>query len=146
MEGSPCSSGRRPVFPAASIRRCGRFARSVARRCSFRAGTVRIFGRDITQELEVATFERPHRLRLFAEHPDLHYELDYLIDAIFGGGSRIMLIFRSRPETSVGRALSPFMTPFMGITLRDELERDLVDLASAVGAFRAKEHGHVSPR
>src|SRR6267142_4578973 len=98
-----------------------------------------LFGRDITQELEVATFERPHRLRLFAEHPDLHYELDYLIDAIFGGGSRIMLIFRSRPETSVGRALSPFMTPFMGITLRDELERDLVDLASAVGAFRAKE-------
>ena len=72
--------------------------------------------------------------QIFAEHPDLHYELDYLIDAVYGGGSRIMLIFRGRPETSVGRALHPFMTPLMGITLRDELERDLTDLASAVTA------------
>jgi ribosome-associated toxin RatA of RatAB toxin-antitoxin module len=36
-----------------------------------------MFGRDITQETEVATIERPHRLRLFVEHPDLHYELDH---------------------------------------------------------------------
>ena len=33
-----------------------------------------------------------------------------------------------------GRAVHPFMTPFMEITLRDELERDLSDLASAVTA------------
>jgi hypothetical protein len=104
-----------------------------------RAGTrlreIRImFGRAITQDMQVATFDRPHRFRLLAEHPDLHYELDYLIDAVYGGGSRIILIFRSRPETSVGRALHPFMTPLMGITLRDELERDLSDLASAVTA------------
>jgi hypothetical protein len=93
-----------------------------------------MLGRDITQDMQVATLERPHRLRLFAEHPDLHYELDYLIDAVYGGGCRMMLIFRSRPETSVGRALHPFMTPLMGIALRDELERDLSDLASAVTA------------
>jgi hypothetical protein len=93
-----------------------------------------MFGRDITQDMQVATLERPHRLRLFAEHPDLHYEVDYLIDAVYGGGSRIMLVFRSRPETPAGRALHPFMTPLMGITLRDELERDLSDLASAVTA------------
>ncbi len=89
------------------------------------------FGRDIMQEMQVATIERLHRLRLFVEHPDLHYELDHLIDAIYGGGCRISLIFRSRPKTPVGHAAHPFMTPLMEITLRDELERDLSDLASA---------------
>jgi hypothetical protein len=55
-----------------------------------------MFGRDSIQVMQVATIERPHRLRLFIEHPDLHYELDHLIDAIYGGGCRISLIFRSR--------------------------------------------------
>jgi hypothetical protein len=55
-----------------------------------------MFGRYITQEMQVATLDRPHRLRLFAEHP-LHYELDYLIDAVYGSGTRIMLFFRGRP-------------------------------------------------
>jgi hypothetical protein len=96
----------------------------------------REFARSI-QVMQVATIERPHRLRLFVEHPDLHYELDHLIDAIYGGGCRISLIFRSRPETPAGRAVHPFMTPFMEITLRDELERDLSDLASAVTAQNA---------
>jgi hypothetical protein len=93
-----------------------------------------MFGRDSIQEMQVATIEKPHRLRLFVEHPDLHYELDHLIDAVHGGGCRIMLIFRSRPETPAGSALHPFMTPLMGTTLRDELERDLSDLAAAVTA------------
>jgi hypothetical protein len=31
-----------------------------------------MFGRDGTQELEIATIERPHRLRLLVDHPDLH--------------------------------------------------------------------------
>jgi Polyketide cyclase / dehydrase and lipid transport len=91
-----------------------------------------MFGRDRVQELEVATIERPHRLRLLVDHTDLNYELDHVIDAVYGGGCRIMLIFRSRPETQAGRAVQPFMTPFMGITLRDELEQDLSDLAAAV--------------
>ena len=72
-----------------------------------------MFGRDSVQVMEVATIERPHRFRLVVEHPDLHYELDHLIDAVHGGGCRVMVIFRSRPETPVGRALHPFMTPFM---------------------------------
>ena len=42
--------------------------------------------------------------------------------------------FRSRPPTSVGRALHPFMTPLMGSRLRDGAGRDLSDLASAVTA------------
>ena len=91
-----------------------------------------MFGRVGTQELEVATIERPHRLRVMVEHPDLHYELDHVIDAVHGGGCRIMLIFRSRPATSAGRALQPLMAPFLEITLRDELEQDLSDLAAAV--------------
>jgi hypothetical protein len=93
-----------------------------------------MFGRDSIKVMQVATIERPHRLRLIIEHPDLHYELDHLIDAIYRGGCRISLIFRSRPEDPVGRAAHPFMTPFMEIALRDELERDLSDLASAVTA------------
>jgi hypothetical protein len=96
-----------------------------------------IFGRESVQEMEVQTLERPHRLRLFVEHPDLHYELDHLINAVYGGGCRIMLIFRSRSKGATGRALYPLMTPFMEISLRDELERDLSDLASAVAARRA---------
>ena len=44
------------------------------------------------------------------------------------------LIFRSRPGTQVEHAAHPFMTPFMAITLRDELEQDLTDLAAAVSA------------
>lgn len=91
-----------------------------------------MFGRDGTQELEVVTIERPHRLRLWSDRPELPYELDHVIDALYGGGCRIMLIFRSGPGTPVGRALQPFAAPFMGITLRDELEQDLSDLATAV--------------
>ena len=91
-----------------------------------------MFGRETTQEMEVATIERPHRLRLFVEDPDVHYELDHLIDGIYGGGCRIMLIFRSRPESPAGQGYYPFVTPLLEITLRDELERDLADLASSI--------------
>src|SRR5207247_1177500 len=42
-----------------------------------------------------------------ADHQDLHYELDHVIDAVYGGGCRMMLIFRSRPATPAGRALQP---------------------------------------
>lgn len=83
-----------------------------------------LFGRDTTLELEVATMERPHRFRLLVQHPDLRHELDYLIDAVYGGGCRIMLVFRSRHATAAGRALQPLATPFMAIGLRDEFERD----------------------
>jgi hypothetical protein len=38
------------------------------------------------QVMRVATIEQPHRLRLFVEHPDLHNELDHLIDGVYGGG------------------------------------------------------------
>jgi hypothetical protein len=65
-------------------------------------------------------------------HPDLHYELDHLIDVVYGSGCRMMLIFRSRAKTPAGRALQSLMTPLMEITLRDELERDLSDFANAV--------------
>jgi hypothetical protein len=91
-----------------------------------------VFGHEATQDLEVETIERPHRLRLLVEHPDLHYELDHLIDGIYGGGCRLMLIFRSRPRTAPGETLQPLMTPFMEIALRDELEQDLSDLAAAL--------------
>jgi hypothetical protein len=95
-----------------------------------RAGTrlraVRVMlGRDGTQDLEVAKIER-------LRHPDLQYELDHVIDAVYGGGCRMILILRSSPSTPAGRTLQPVMIPFMDITLRDELEQDLSDLASAV--------------
>lgn len=91
-----------------------------------------MFGAEVTQEVEIATIERPHRLRLLVDHPDLHYELDHLVDAVYGGSSRMMLIFRSSPATAAGRVLQPLMSPFTGVTLRDELEQDLSDLATAV--------------
>ena len=93
-----------------------------------------LFGRESTHEMEVAEIERPHRFRLFIDHPDFHYELDHLIDAVYGGGCRLTRVFRSRPQTTVGHAAHPFLTPYMEITLRDELERDLTDLAAAISA------------
>jgi hypothetical protein len=91
-----------------------------------------LFGRETTQELEVASLEPPRRLFLFVKDPDIRFELDHVIDGIFGGGSRVTLIFRSRPKTQVGKAAHPFMSPFMQITLRDELEEDLLDLTTAI--------------
>ena len=91
-----------------------------------------IFSRTSTHDMEVANFDRPHRLRLAVTNPDIYYELDHVVDRVFGAASRVLLIFRTRPESAVGRAVHPFMTPFMEITLRDELERDLTDLVAAV--------------
>ncbi len=91
-----------------------------------------LFGRETTQQLEVASLEPPRRLLLLVEDRDIHFELDHVIDGIFGGGSRVMLIFRSRPKTQVGKGAHPFMSPFMEITLRDELEEDLLDLTNAI--------------
>ena len=91
-------------------------------------------GRETALDMQVATLERPHRVRFFVAHPEIHYELDHLIDAIYGGGCRMTLVFRSRPHTQVGRALHPFLTPTMQILVRDELERDLAELAIDVAA------------
>ena len=92
-----------------------------------------MFGAEATHELEVVTVDRPPRFRLEVDHPDLNYELDYLIDAVYGGSCRMMLIFRSHPATAPGQVLQPLMAPFMSGSLRDELERDLADFAGAIG-------------
>jgi hypothetical protein len=110
-----------------------------------RAGTrVRLtrnmFGHETIEELEVETFERPRRLRLIGARRGMHYERDHVIDAL-RVGSRLMLIFRSRPATQPARAAQDFFTPFMQINLRDELERDLVDLAAAAVQSARKLHG-----
>jgi hypothetical protein len=103
-----------------------------------RAGTrLRIqrvmFGHETTEEMEIVEIERPRRLRLAGRSRDLHYERDHIIDAT-QSGSRLTLIFRPRPSNQVSRAALPFMTPFMEINLRNELEQDLVDLAAAIAA------------
>jgi hypothetical protein len=91
-----------------------------------------IFSRTCVNDLEVADLDRPHRLRLLVANPDIHYELDHLIDRVFGSSTRVLMILRARPESSVGHIIHPFTTPFMEITVRDELERDLTDLVAAV--------------
>jgi hypothetical protein len=92
-----------------------------------------MFGQQSTEELQVVEIERPRRLRLTARSHGLNYERDHIIDAL-NVGSRLMLILRIPPasQTQTGRALTSFITPFMEINLRDELERDLSDLAAAV--------------
>jgi hypothetical protein len=87
-----------------------------------------MLGREVTYDFEVTDFERPRRLRLIASDDGLHYEFDYIIDAV-GGGTRLSLIFRNRPTGIAGRGASTFISPFLEINLRDELERDLNDLA-----------------
>jgi hypothetical protein len=92
-----------------------------------------MFGQQTTEELQVMELERPRRLRLAGQNHGLHYERDHIIDAL-DVGSRLMLIFRTKPQTQsqTGRALMDFITPYMEVNLRDELERDLADLAAAV--------------
>jgi hypothetical protein len=93
-----------------------------------------IDGLETTEELAVDMFERPRRLRLVGEKRGVHYERDHVIDALHDG-SRLMLIFRDRPELDSAHVAQDFFTPFKQITLRDELERDLADLATAAAQF-----------
>jgi hypothetical protein len=96
-----------------------------------------MFGRETVEEMEIVEIERPRRLRLAANSRDLHYERDHIIDAM-QPGSRLTLIIRPKPDTQVGRAALPFLTPFMEISLRDELEQDLADLAAAISAASSR--------
>jgi uncharacterized protein YndB with AHSA1/START domain len=93
-----------------------------------------LFGHDAVLEAEVVTFDPPHELRLALEHRGMVWERDHVIDAVAGGGSRVMLIFRSRPDGGVGRTMQPLMIPMMQVMLRDELEQDLADIVAAVSA------------
>jgi hypothetical protein len=52
----------------------------------------------------------------------MHYARDHVSDALHVG-SRLMLIFRNRPEGEPSRAAQDFISPFLQINLRDELER-----------------------
>jgi hypothetical protein len=99
-----------------------------------------MFGRETTEEVEVIEIERTRRLRLAGEDLNIRYELDHVIDALAAGGSRLMLIFRIRPEDETDRAVVPFVAPFAQITLRDELEQDLADLAAAARARSVAAH------
>ena len=65
-----------------------------------------LLGRTKTQDMEIADFEPPRRLRIISHDPDLLYELDHIIDAV-GGGSRLLMVFRSRPQTIAGKGLLP---------------------------------------
>ncbi len=97
-----------------------------------------MYGHQMTEELEVETFERPRRLRLVGENRGMHYERDHVIDALHVG-SRLMLIFRNKPETERARATQELYYALhadMQINLRDELERDLLDLATAQSASK----------
>ena len=82
-----------------------------------------LFHHSGTHEYEVPAIEPPHRLRLLAQHPDLPYELDHLIDDVYGGRSRLTLAFRSRPETTAERSLEPLISSLVWITLRDDVPR-----------------------
>jgi hypothetical protein len=93
-----------------------------------------MFGHEATEEMEVATFKPPHEFGLTLDNRGMHWEREFIIDALASGGSRVMLVFRSRPEGGVGRTMQPLMRPFMQIVLRDEMERDLADLAAAVSS------------
>ena len=121
------------------------------------AGPIVVRGHDYVSNgsCSATTARRPWKLQtssrrigfaLSSNHPILHYELDYLIDGIYGGGCRMSLIFRSRPRTQVEHVAHPFMTPFMAITLRDELEQDLSDLAAAASVQNSLERSSQTPR
>jgi hypothetical protein len=95
-----------------------------------------IFGQLRNHEMAIVEFEEPRRLRLLVEDPDIDYQLDHIIDAVFELGSELTLRFKSRPMSLAERAAHPFMRPSMLPILQRELERDLADLLAAVRARR----------
>jgi hypothetical protein len=104
-----------------------------------------MFGHETIEELQVETFERPRRLRLLGESRGMHYERDHVIDSLHTG-SRLTLIFRNGPEAEPARAAQALISPFMQINLRDELERDLVDLATAASQSSSSSGSYVRAR
>jgi hypothetical protein len=70
-----------------------------------------MFGAKSTHELEIATLGRPRRLHLLVSHPNLHFELDHLIDGVYGGSCRMMLILRSRPASALEQTLQRSWRP-----------------------------------
>jgi hypothetical protein len=58
---------------------------------------------------------------------------------VFGSRARcrMVLIFCSWPGGADRRVMQPLMTPFIEVNLRDELERDLSDLAGEAKARSA---------
>lgn len=93
-----------------------------------------LFGHDVVLEAEVVELKRPRELRLAIQHRGMTWEMGHRVDAIVSGGSRLTLIFRNRPEDELGSAIQPLLTPTMQITVSDELEQDLADIAAAVSA------------
>jgi hypothetical protein len=87
------------------------------------------FGAATSEQIEVATMERPHQLRLIGEDRGMRYERDHMVDAVFGAGSHLVLVFRTRASTPTGCAVADFRRTFTDINLLD-----LADLAAAIGA------------
>ncbi len=52
-------------------------------------------------EVKIVALHPPNRLLLSAASADLDYQLDHLVESVFGAGPRLTLIFRSKPRTSL---------------------------------------------
>lgn len=116
------------------IRRCQEFVDGIERTEVLTDGPVGLgtrfretrvmFGKEATEEMEVVTYEPPHKWAVSAESCGCRYhtEMRYVPD---GDGTRIEWEMTSEPLSFVARVMSALMTPLMKGTMVKCLESDL---------------------
>lgn len=94
-----------------------------------------MLGRATIEDLEVIALERPRRLRLAGVARELHYERDHVIDTL-ATGSLLTVACHAMTGAELGRTWLSVTSPVIELTLRDELEQDLADFASAIASVQ----------
>ena len=85
-----------------------------------------MFGKEATEEMEIAAFDPPHSFVVEAESRGTHYTSTFTLEPE-GGAPRRTVTFAARPLSWTARLLAVFGFA-MTRTLRKLLEQDLADL------------------
>lgn len=89
-----------------------------------------MFGREVTEEMEVVAFEPPRRYALSAESHGNQYRTEALFEAE-GDGTRQSFVFEARARTAMAKVLSVVMAPMMKKMLLKCIAEDQADLKRA---------------
>lgn len=99
--------------------------------------TRKVFGKEASEVMEVAEFERPERYVLFAQSHGSRYRTELRFLAV-PGGTEVTMHFEATPVHVVAKLLSFLMKPLLR-TLARQCARDLDELAASFA------HGDAAP-
>jgi uncharacterized protein YndB with AHSA1/START domain len=94
-----------------------------------------VFGKQATEEMEIAEFDPPRRFVLTCESFGTAYTTEYRFDPD-GDGTRLVLTMHARPVTMVAKLMTP-MAGMMRRTMEKCLRADLEDLRRSCEPQRA---------